>query len=70
MTMSVFNKLITKHHPDYEIIGRTIHSSESPVGIDARHTHIIIIKKLTDLEEKLDKILSAQKKTKKIAKKK
>ncbi len=54
-------KLITKNHPDYEAIGAYIHSADSPVGIDARHTHIAIIKKLTELEEKLDRLLAERK---------
>lgn len=54
----VSKRLISKDHPDYEIIGEYIHSKESVVGIDARHTHIIIIKKLTELEKKLDKLMS------------
>lgn len=60
----VSKKLIAKDHPDYEIIGEYIHSKESVVGIDARHTHIIIIKKLTELEEKLDKLMRDKKKGK------
>ena len=40
--MSKLSKgLIAKDHPDYEAIGNYIHSKESVVGIDARHTHII-----------------------------
>jgi formate-dependent nitrite reductase cytochrome c552 subunit len=58
----ISKKLITKDHPDYETIGDYIHSKESVVGIDARHTHIAIIKKLTELEEKLDKLLAVKKK--------
>lgn len=57
-------KLIAKSHPDYDAIGEYISSKESVVGIDARHTHIIIIKKLIELEGKLDKILAAQNKVK------
>ena len=60
----ITTKLIAKDHPDYETIGRSIESKESAVGIDARHTHIIVIKKLTELEEKLDKLLKAGKKKK------
>jgi hypothetical protein len=58
-------RLINKDHPDYEAIGEYIHSKESVVGIDARHTHIIIIKKLTELEKKLDMLIRSKKKTKK-----
>lgn len=45
--------LIPKDNPEYEAIGKLIQSKESVVGIDARHTHILIIKKLLELEEKL-----------------
>jgi hypothetical protein len=51
--MKPTKRLIPKDHPDYEKIAEVIQSSESVVGIDARHTHIIIIKKLLELEEKL-----------------
>ena len=54
-------RLIQKDHPDYDAIGAYIHSKESVVGIDARHTHIIIIKKLTELEEKLDQLVKFRK---------
>jgi hypothetical protein len=57
----ITKKLINKKHPDYKLIGRYIHSKESVVGIDARHTHIAIIKKLTEIEDKLDLIMRAQK---------
>ena len=65
--------LIQKDNPEYEEIGSYIHSKESVVGIDARHTHIVIIKKLIELEERLEKMTRAQKKKplkKKKAKKK
>jgi formate-dependent nitrite reductase cytochrome c552 subunit len=58
----ITKRLIAKDHPDYETIGGYIHSKESVVGIDARHTHIVIIKKLTELEEKLDTLLATKKK--------
>ena len=54
-------RLIQKDHPDYDAIGAYIHSKESVVGIDARHTHIIIIKKLTELEEKLEQLTTLAK---------
>ncbi len=54
--MKVAKRLIGKENPDYEIIGEYISSKESVVGIDARHTHIIIISKLIQLEEKLEKL--------------
>jgi len=35
----------------YEEIGRLIHSDESPVGIDAKKTHILILNKLQELSD-------------------
>ena len=66
--MKPVKRLIPKDHPDYEQIAEIIQSSESVVGIDARHTHIIIIKKLLELEEKLAAV--EKKLTKKKTKKK
>jgi len=66
--MKITKRLIEKENPDYDEIGNCITSKESVVGIDARHTHIIIIKKLIQLEEKLEalgKKLKAKKSNKK-----
>lgn len=38
----------------YDKIAREISSDESPVGIDAKKTHIIIIEKLMQIEKRLD----------------
>jgi acid stress-induced BolA-like protein IbaG/YrbA len=54
--MKPAERLISRQDPIYNEIGEYIQSKESVVGIDARHTHIIIIKKLLELEEKLDRI--------------
>lgn len=54
--MKLAKRLIKKEDPEYEEIGSHISSKESVVGIDARHTHIIIIQKLLQLEERLAKI--------------
>jgi len=54
--MKIAKRLIEKENPDYDEIGKYITSQESVVGIDAKHTHIIIIKKLIQLEEKLEKL--------------
>ena len=35
-------------------IEKVIASSDSPVGIDAKKTHIIIINKLVEIEKRLD----------------
>ena len=56
MAKNPVKRLIKKESPDYNLIGDYISSKESVVGIDARHTHIIIIKKLIQLEKKLEKL--------------
>lgn len=40
----------------YEEIAKLIHSESSPVGIDARKTHILILKMLHDINTRLDKL--------------
>ena len=40
----------------YEEIAKEIHSDTSPVGIDAKKTHILILEKLLMLEKRLDNI--------------
>ena len=40
----------------YEAIAKEIHSDTSPVGIDAKKTHIMILQKLIDIEERLTKL--------------
>lgn len=43
--------------PDqYEELRRQIASEDSPVGIDATKTHVIILKKLLDIEERLTRL--------------
>ncbi len=42
----------------YDMIAEVIHSDSSPVGIDAKKTHILILHKLTQIERRLDKIES------------
>ena len=37
----------------YDEIAQLIHSDSSPVGIDAKKTHIIIIQKLLDIEQRI-----------------
>ena len=44
----------------YDEIEQLIHSSESPVGIDAKRTHIIIIHKLIQIEKRLDALSALQ----------
>jgi hypothetical protein len=40
----------------FDAIAKEIHSDSSPVGIDAKKTHIIILDKLLKLEKKLETI--------------
>ncbi len=39
-----------------EQIEKVISSDDSPVGIDAKKTHIIIINKLVEIEKRLEKL--------------
>ena len=41
---------------DYGEIEELIASEDSPVGIDAKKTHVIIIHKLLQIEERLDRL--------------
>ncbi|MDA0194549.1 MAG: hypothetical protein O2887_09725 [Bacteroidetes bacterium] len=40
----------------YDTIASAIHSDESPVGIDAKKTHILILNKLQELSDRLERI--------------
>jgi hypothetical protein len=40
----------------YEEIAKVIHSDESPVGIDAKKTHILILSKLQEITERLERL--------------
>lgn len=40
----------------YKKIEKEITSDTSPVGIDAKKTHILILHKLKEIDEKLDRI--------------
>jgi len=44
-------------HKAYERLEKYISSDESPVGIDAKKTHILILHKLMEIERKLDKLI-------------
>ncbi len=37
-------------------IGEYIQSAESPVGIDAKKTHVLILHKLIEIERRLDRL--------------
>lgn len=45
----------------FEAIAKEIHNDTSPVGIDAKKTHILILQKLIAIEGRLDKIEKKQK---------
>jgi hypothetical protein len=45
--------------PTTEEIEAMIHSDNSPVGIDAKKTHVIIIQKLMEIEARLAALESA-----------
>jgi len=40
----------------YEAIAKFIHSDQSPVGIDAKKTHVLILEKLVQIDKRLQKI--------------
>ena len=40
----------------YEEIAKEIHSDASPVGIDAKKTHILILQMLMEITERLDRL--------------
>lgn len=40
----------------FEAIAEEIHSDKSPVGIDAKKTHVLILEKLIQLEKRLERI--------------
>jgi len=41
---------------EYKKIGQIISSADSPVGIDAKKTHIIILSKLNEINERMIRI--------------
>lgn len=41
---------------DYERIAREITSDDSPVGIDAKKTHVLILHKLAEIERRLSRL--------------
>ena len=40
----------------YDAIAKEIHSDTSPVGIDAKKKHILILHKLDELAKRLDRL--------------
>ncbi len=47
---------------EYDDIARIIHSDSSPVGIDAKKTHILILQMLRETLDRLDDLSSRIKK--------
>lgn len=41
---------------EYEEIEQLIASDDSPVGIDAKKTHILILHKLSEIEKRLERL--------------
>jgi hypothetical protein len=41
---------------EYERIEREIASAESPVGIDAKKTHVMILHRLGEIEKRLERL--------------
>lgn len=41
---------------EYDKIAAEIHSDESPVGIDAKKTHILILHLLQEMQKRLERI--------------
>ncbi|MDY7092204.1 MAG: hypothetical protein SX243_04445 [Acidobacteriota bacterium] len=44
---------------EYAALEREIHSDDSPVGIDAKKTHILILHKLAQIERRLERLEQA-----------
>ena len=44
---------------EYDALEKLIGSDASPVGIDAKKTHILILHKLTAIEKRLDRLEKA-----------
>ena len=56
-TLGRHNKInLMTDKEQYEQIAKEIHSDTSPVGIDAKKTHILILQKLMKIEERLDRM--------------
>lgn len=43
---------------EYDTIAAEIHSDQSPVGIDAKKTHIMILHLLQDIQQRLKRLES------------
>lgn len=50
------NKNFEVAQKNYDLIAQLIHSDASPVGIDAKKTHILILNKLQELSDRMERI--------------
>lgn len=41
---------------EYERLAKEIESAESPVGIDAKKTHVLILHRLEEIERRLERL--------------
>lgn len=57
LNFAVENKQLMKiSKEDFERIGSEIQSDDSPVGIDAKKTHIMILLKLEEISKRLERL--------------
>jgi len=49
-------KELTIEKETFTKIAKEIHSDKSPVGIDAKKTHVLILEKLLQIEKRLEQI--------------
>ena len=54
------NEMMDVPQEIYERLEKCITSDESPVGIDAKKTHILILHRLMEIERKLDNLSLAR----------
>ena len=54
------NEMIDVPQEIYERLEKCISSGESPVGIDAKKTHILILHRLMEIDRKLDNLSLAR----------
>jgi len=61
LRQSEINFITKEHHVEvdqeqYDKIAQQIHCDSSPVGIDAKKTHILILQLLTDIDARLKRL--------------
>ncbi len=54
--MTNISQLVSEESEKFNQIAALIHSDQSPVGIDAKKTHILIIQMLLEMGERLEKL--------------